>query len=154
MTKIEMIPLELVNILMSNHNGTKKTLMEGNPIKIQQKTKDVLMSIKDSNKLASVSNAIDLLISVVAMYQVNDARYSKDIEFYDKSMKKDIARAGVARSVIIKGREFYSLDKACTHYKISRMTLMRRIKSMKTEYRHWNYADEDLEHKYRKVTKS
>lgn len=151
MGKMKMIPLELINVLLTNHNGMKKSLMEGTPIKIQQKTKDVLMAIKRANGLSSTSNAIDLLVATVVMYQLNDKDYDGKTMLYEAEQLKDMrSNKGVSRSVIVNGKEFYSVYSVAKAYKISRQTVMYRISNV-TSYRFkgWNYAGEDVELKYR-----
>lgn len=148
MEKMKLIPLEIVNTLLSNHNGTKKSLMRGNPINIQQKTKDVLMTIKRANGLSSASNAIDLLVATVMLYQINDPQYEGVVTIYDPEQLK--SNRGVQRSVIVNGKEYYSVYNVAKTHRISRQTVMYRIKNTKSyKFKGWNYAGEDLELKYR-----
>lgn len=148
--KLAQIPLELVNILLTNHGGKKKTLMEGVPVKVQQKTKDVLESIKKQNNLRSMSDVIDSLIATVSMQQVVEIGDIKKLKMFDKDLKKDmIENKGVTRTVVVNNREFYSVGSVARTYKITRQTVINRIKDLKTyKWRSWNYADEDIAIKY------
>lgn len=151
MSSIKAIPLELINVLMTNHNGMKKSLMAGVPINIQQKTKDVLMHIKKANGLSSASNAIDLLIATVSLYQLNDENYKDKYEIFDKEQLSDIkTNKGVSKTIIVDGKELYSIASACRFFKISRGTVLYRIKNTKShKFRGWNFSDEDVSIKYR-----
>lgn len=150
--QLKAIPLELVNALISHHNGEKKSINRGSPVLMQQRTKDALHYIKKVNNLCSMSDAIDMLIATVSLYQVSDDDYEGMLEIYTPDMKRDIARQGNTRAVIVNGKYFYSLEACARFYKVSRMTVMRRIENLKnTKFRKWNYADEDLDLKYRNV---
>ena len=149
--KAKAIPLELVNVLVTNHSGQKVGLMDGTPIKIHQKTKDVLSQLKMINGMSSINNTIELLIANLALYQVDDPDYQNQLEVYDKSMKKEISKGGSLRACVINGKEFYSLGAAAQYYGVSRQTLHNRIANTKnSKFRKWNYADEDLDLKYKK----
>ncbi len=149
--KIENIPIELVNFITHNHLGKKKSLMEGCQVKLQERTKDVLDSIKVQNGMSSISNTIDLLISTVVMYQINEVDDPSQLSIYDALMKKDIKKDGYTRPVNVNGREFYSVSKCANQYRVSRQTVINRINNLNNpKFRKWNYSDEDLDVKYDK----
>jgi len=145
--KMKLIPLEIVNTLISNHSGLKKSLMQGSPINIQQKTKDAIMAIKRINGLSSASNAIDLLIATVMLYQIDDSSYDGTLTLYSKDQLK--SNKGVPRSVIVEGKEYYTVYSVAKTYKVSRQTVLYRIRNTHSyRFRGWNYLGEDLKLKY------
>lgn len=136
------IPLDLVSTLFDNHSGYKKGLSYGHPIKIQQKTKDALDYLKKDNNLTSISDTIDLLIACASMSQVTDS------ESFAKVKKFPKTSGGNTRVCIIEGKQFYSIESAAKMYKVDRLTIMNRIKSTRSRWKYWNYANEDLNLKY------
>lgn len=148
--RMQPIPMQLVNMLMSNHLGKKKSLMGGSQLKIQHQTKETLDTIKRINKMASLSNTIDMLITTVALYQLNDMDDLSTVQLYDKDLNADIKYNGHTREVDINGRIFYSLASVARTYKCTKKTVLNRIKSMDSKWRKWNYMNEDVSVKYDK----
>lgn len=147
---IKQIPLELVSVILNNHNNQKLAMSKCPVVYTRQNTKDVLYSIKKQNRLTSLSAAIDLLIATVSMYQMNDVDNLGDVLLYDKDLKMDLkVNKGVTRSVVVNGREFYSLATCARTYKVSKQTVINRINDLDNyKWRNWNYSDEDLKLKY------
>jgi hypothetical protein len=151
--KVKQVPIELVNVLMNNHDGRKKTLMEGAQVKLQQRTKDVLDSIKKQNGMSSISNTIDLIIGALSMYQMQEIEDLKDVIIYDINQAKDVKYNGHVRAVNVNGREFYSVSRCANQYRCSRQTVLNRINDLENpKWKKWNYADEmnNLDIKYNK----
>lgn len=144
---LKMIPVSIMQKIANSQN--KRRLADAREtIWIQKDTKNALLVIKQMNGISSVSNVIDLLLSMVSLEQYSDP---KNTEALLRESRIEIAKGGTPRTVILDGKEFYSINSAAKFYKCAPMTIRNRINDLvSTKWKDWNFANEDIELKYSK----
>ena len=144
---LKMIPVSIMQKIANSQN--KRRLADAREtIWIQKDTKNALLVIKQMNGISSVSNVIDLLLSMVSLEQYSDPKNTATLL---RESRIEIAKGGTTRTVILDGKEFYSINSAAKFYKCTPMTVRNRINDLvSTKWKDWNFANEDIELKYSK----
>lgn len=143
---LKLIPRSVLDMIYHNRTRRDKVSDSNSVIKVRDNTRNALMVLKQMNGVNSLTDVVDMLISMVALTQYND---DKNFEKMMEETKFELSKGGVSRSVTVGNREFYSVASCAKFYKITPTTVRNRIENLHNyKYKIWNYTDEDKDVKY------